>query len=174
MALRISKIGLLSLLPLLVMTGCATSTPTGQPVAPPAASQDADQPVVQVMHHHEAPVQPTADLLEQDEKFGLHFESLRVSGAGLLLDFRVRVTDPEKARKILNRKTHPRLIDPVSKMEMQVPHAENVGSLRHTGGKLIKGRVYTMLFANPGRTVKSGAQVNIVMGDFRMDHVAVE
>lgn len=160
---------------LLLSLGCAacaqvpsSNAPASAPVATthPAGHADA---AIEVQ-----PLPPDSDRQRQDETFGLHFESLRVSGDGLLLDFRYRVTDPDKAMHVVNRQTRPVIIDPVSKMELQVPHAQNIGTLRQMGSKLIRGRRYTALFANPGKIIKSGSKVSIVMGSFRLDNVVVE
>jgi hypothetical protein len=58
--------------------------------------------------------------------------------------------------------------------QFRVPHAQKVGTLRHMGGNLKVGRAYSVLFANPGRTMKSGSRASVVIGDYRLNDVIVE
>jgi hypothetical protein len=53
--------------------------------------------------------------------------------------------------------------------------AAKVGAFRTTNrGKNIRGdKNYYMMFANPDRHVKVGDQVTIVIGEFRVEHLAV-
>lgn len=179
-AMRRSDMRYLLLILGMICAGCAQVPPSSAPASAPAA---AAHPTGHAYVGIQAPQASTevanalitaSDRKRQDELFGLHFESLRVNGDGLLIDFRYRVTDPEKAKHVVNRQTQPVLIEPVSKVELRVPHAQNVGTLRQTGTSLITGRRYVALFANPGRTIKSGNKVSIVMGRFRLDDVVVE
>jgi len=101
-------------------------------------------------------------------------ESLRLSGAGLLIDFRYKVIDAAEAAQVVNRKVQPYIVDPVTGHQFRVPHAQKIGTLRHMGGMLQDGRSYSMLFANPGRTIKSGAKVNLVVGHLRLEDLTVE
>jgi hypothetical protein len=140
-----------------LLAGCASTTSIGtpSPAAPPQAA---------------AP----APLTAQEERYGIRFQSLRMSGSGLLLDFRYQVLDAGKAARVVNRQIRPYVVDKESGHQFQVPHAQKVGTLRHMGAKLQSGRVYSMLFANPGRTIKNGAKVDIVVGDYRLGDVTVE
>ena len=45
--------------------------------------------------------------------------------------------------------------------------------MRSTGQRLAAGRTYTALFANPGRLVKPGNKVDIVIGDFHATDLTV-
>jgi hypothetical protein len=108
------------------------------------------------------------------DSHGIRFESLRLSGSGLLVDFRYKVVDPLEAKHVVNRNTQPFIVDPATGHEFRVPHAQKVGTLRHMGGKLEAGRSYSMLFANPGRTIASGAKVNLVVGSYRLEGLTVE
>ena len=57
---------------------------------------------------------------------------------------------------------------------MSVPTTPTVGSLRQTGIKPLINRTYFVLFANPGRQIKAGDKVTVVIGDFRAADLIVE
>lgn len=141
-----------------------------------AAGCAANPPRDTGMHGHPgvAAAIVNATAVNEQERFGIQPESLRLTGAGLLIDFRYKVLDPARAAHVVNRDIKPYVEDKATGHRFQVPHAQKIGTLRHMGGKLQAGRQYSMLFANPGRTIKSGAKVAVVVGDYRLDDVAVE
>jgi hypothetical protein len=57
-----------------------------------------------------------------------------------------------------------------------VPSAGKVGPLRQTvrSGKPEANRNYFILFANPGKYVKPGNKVTVVIGDFKAEDIVVE
>lgn len=129
-----------------------------------------------------APTHPSASVrgetlapaTAEEQRYGIRYQSMRLSGSGLLLDFRYSVLDADKAAHIVNHQVQPYVVDTLTGHQFQVPHAQKIGTLRHMGGKLQSGRVYSVLFANPGRTIKSGGNVQVVMGDYRLDALTVE
>jgi hypothetical protein len=109
-----------------------------------------------------------------EEKWGIRPESLRLSAAGHMLDFRYRVTDPKKAIKIMkdpNPTTY--LLDQASKVKLAVPSTPKIGSLRQTDMDPKAGRIYFSLFSNPGGLVKAGNKVTVVIGEFRAENLVV-
>jgi hypothetical protein len=153
---------------LLLMAGCSSAPPPRPESVPPGAQT---RPVALPPAVEAKALEPVND---QEQQYGIRYQSLRLSGSGLLLDLRYRVLDPDKAAQVVNHKVQPVVVDPLTGYQFQVPHAQKIGTLRHMGGNLKTGRVYSMLFANPGRTLKSGATVNLVMGDYRLDGLRVE
>ena len=154
-------------------TGCATVSTQGSHDgnATPAAAVTAGL--------GDAAGQVTAEALPADQpigktEYGISFQSLRISGAGLLLDFRYKVVDAKQAKQVINYNTHPYVQDVATGHQFHVPHAKKVGTLRHRGDKLQDGRSYSILFANPGRTIKSGDKVNLVIGQLRVEDVTVQ
>ncbi len=124
----------------------------------------APQPVV-----HQAPVPdpgPYADL-------GIRIESLRLTGADYLLDFRYRVLDPAKAARLLNSRKRPYLLDEATGEKVFVPESSKLGPIRSSGRNLKKNRIYFALFVNPGRLIKPGAKVTVVLGGHRFEHLRV-
>jgi hypothetical protein len=114
---------------------------------------------------------PPANPLE--EKWGIRVEAIRLSAEGYMLDFRYRVTDPNLAAPIFDSSVHPYLVDRASGAKFIVPSPPKVGQLRNTR-KAKEGKVYFMFFANPGRYVKSGNKVDIVIGDCKIENLTVQ
>jgi len=105
---------------------------------------------------------------------GIEVEGLRLSAAGYMLDFRYRVLDPVKAAPLLDRKIQPYLLDEASGARLAVPDSPKVGRLRTTSrNKVIPGRNYYILFANPGRYLQAGSKVTLVAGDARISDLTV-
>jgi len=113
-------------------------------------------------------------LLSLEERWGIRVLSIRQSANGYMLDFRYRVLDPEKAFLLMNRKEKPYLIDQASGAKFMVPSAPKVGPLRQTSVKPTPNRNYFIIFANPGKYVKPGNKVTVVIGEFRAENLVVE
>lgn len=108
------------------------------------------------------------------DTLGIEVEGIRLSAAGYMLDFRYRVLDPVKAAPLLDRKIQPYLLDEASGARLAVPDAPKVGRLRTTSrNKVIPGRNYYILFANPGRYLQAGSKVTLVAGDARISDLTV-
>lgn len=108
-----------------------------------------------------------------EERWGVKALSIRLSAEGYMLDFRYRVLDPEKALPLFDRKIKPYLVDEASGAIMAVPEPPKVGALRNTRQPK-PDRTYFVLFANPGRFVKKGKAVSVVIGEFKAEHLIVE
>lgn len=124
-----------------------------------------------------AAAKPAQPKLHSDieKKLGIEIVGLRRSAAGYMLDFRYRLLDPVKAAPLLDRKLSPYLLDEATGAELRVPTAPKVGQLRPTSrNKIIPGRNYYILFANPGRYLKAGSRVSLVSGDALIKHLTVE
>jgi hypothetical protein len=110
-----------------------------------------------------------------EDKMGIEIVGLRRSAAGYMLDFRYRLLDPVKAAQLLDRKLSPYLLDEATGAQLRVPTAPKVGQLRPTSrNKIIPGRNYYILFANPGRYLKAGSKVTLVAGDTQINHLTIE
>lgn len=105
---------------------------------------------------------------------GIRVESLRLTAADYMLDLRFRVTDPERAAPFFNRKTEFQLVDPVSGARLGVPDTPKLGRLRQVARKDMPDRSYFLLFANPGRYLKTGSQVILMAGETRISGLTVE
>ena len=118
-------------------------------------------------------VQPQKISIE--EQWGVKIESLRISAAGNLVDFRFRIIDPEKASYLVDRKNKAYMIDQSSGKVLSVPTTAKVGPLRQTVryGLPKADRVYFILFGNP-HVLKSGDKATVVIGDFRAENIVIE
>ena len=145
MSARRLQLGMLGLAALLA-AGCA-ATPDQAALTPPAAAV---------------------------EDPGIRVESLRLTAADYMLDLRYRVTDPERAAPFFSRRTELQLVDPVSGARLAVPNTPKLGRLRQVARKDMPDRSYFVLFANPGRFLKAGSQVNLVAGDIHIAQLTVE
>jgi uncharacterized protein YceK len=117
-----------------------------------------------------SPISETDDI---EEKWGAQLKGIRLSAAGYMLDFRYRITDTDKALPLFERKTKPYLIDQASGAKFVVPAPAKTGPLRNSNNPLAD-RTYFMFFANPGRYIKQGDKVTVVIGDFKAKDLIVE
>lgn len=118
-----------------------------------------------------------APLARTSETWGVEPIALRLSAAGHMLDFRMRVLDAEKAAPLLVRKTECFLIAEKTGQVLQVARSPKIGALRstvRTEGMVKEDRIYGALFTNPGRLVRAGDQVTLVIGEFRAEHLVVQ
>jgi hypothetical protein len=106
-------------------------------------------------------------------QWGVEVMGVRLAGAGYMLEFRYRVLDDEKAQALFERRTKPVLVHERTGAELAVPRPPKTGPLR-TSNPPIEDRTYWMFFANPGRLVKPGEKVSVVIGEFRADGLVVE
>jgi len=111
-----------------------------------------------------------------EQEYGIKIQSLRLSAAGYMLDFRYKVLDPEKALPILDGKISPYLIDEATGAKFLVPAPPKIGALRNKvrNGLPEAGRTYFIMFGNPWQYVKAGNKVAVVVGDFKADNITVQ
>lgn len=121
------------------------------------------------MEHNAAPLKSNVE-----ENWGVQIDGIRLSAADYMLDFRYRVIDPDKASPILNRHVKAYLIDEQSGAKLIVPTPPKVGSMRQKSYEPIAGKIYFVMFSNPGRLVKRGIKVSVVIGDFKVENLVVE
>lgn len=108
-----------------------------------------------------------------EEKWGIKVLSMRLTAGGYMLDFRYRVGDAPKASPLFSRKINPYLIDQASGAKFMVPESPKVGALRQTK-EPVAGKNYFIMFANPGKYIKKGSKVTVVIGDLKAENLAVE
>jgi hypothetical protein len=107
------------------------------------------------------------------EKWGVEIERVRLTAGGYMLDFRYRVLDPEKAMPLFDRNFKPYLVDEATGAMFVVPESPKVGAMRTTR-KPKPDRNYFIIFANPGKFIKPGNKVTVVIGDFRAENLIVQ
>lgn len=108
------------------------------------------------------------------EEWGVKLHSLRITAAGSMIDMRFRVLDPEKAKPLLQKGAPVYLEHPKSGRKFFVPTTPKAGSLRATTLEPVKEKIYFILFANPGKYIRSGDQVTAVIADLKVEHLTVQ
>jgi hypothetical protein len=112
-----------------------------------------------------------------EDRWGVQPLAVRVSAAGYMLDFRMRILDREKAAPLLVRNSDCHLVVEKNGGVLEVARSPKIGALRssvRTESMVKENRVYGALFANPGRLVAPGDRVTVVMGDYRAEHLVVQ
>ncbi len=98
---------------------------------------------------------------------------MMLSAAGYMLDFRYRLVDPNKAAPLFDERDKPHLEHPRTGAKLIVPTPPKVGALRQKPEVPVVGKTYFMIFANPGRLVKAGETVTVIVGDFKAEDLVV-
>jgi hypothetical protein len=109
-----------------------------------------------------------------EAQWGIRVIGIRRTAADYMLDFRYRLLNAEKAAALMNRKVKPYLIVEHTGRRLQVPVSYKLGPLRQSPKYAKVDRNYFMFFANPGREVKAGDKVTVVIGDFKAEHLTVQ
>jgi hypothetical protein len=105
--------------------------------------------------------------------WGIDSLNVRAVESGELIRFSYRVLDGDRAKPLNDKKQDPILLAPSAHVKLVVPSLEKVGQLRQSSTPE-SGKVYWMAFSNPGRVVKRGDHVNIVIGQFHTNGLVVE
>ena len=106
--------------------------------------------------------------------WGATVSSIRLTAGGYMIDFRYKVLDPEKAAPLGRRENKAYRVDESTGAKFLVPTTPKVGSLRQAPKKLDAGKTYFVFFCNPGKYLKAGSTVTVVIGDFRAEHLVLE
>jgi hypothetical protein len=105
--------------------------------------------------------------------WGVDSLKVKLVESGEIIRFTWRVLDEDKAKALSNKAAEPSLVDPQAGVSLVVPTMENIGMLRQSSPPEA-GKSYWMAFSNKGRLVKRGDRVNVVIGQFRADGLAVD
>lgn len=89
---------------------------------------------------------------------------IRRTADGHLLDLRYRVVDEARAGSVLAKTSTAYLVHTRTGKRLAVPTTPKAGALRTTG-QPHNGRTYFALFSNPGRLVRPGDRVAVVLGE---------
>ena len=106
-------------------------------------------------------------------EWGIQDLFVRYTSSGNLIRFSYRVTDPVRARQLVDKGSTPLLYGQRSQAVLQIPVMDKVGALRQTND-LAAGKEYWMAFSNKGNLVRPGDRVNVVIGAFHADSLLVE
>ncbi len=126
-------------------------------------------------HEHEAAVPATSPVVAGPlDQYGVEVKGLNLSAAGYMLDFRFMVVDPDKAAAIFGPEVENTVIDQQSGAKLIVPAPPKVGSMRQNKETPRKDKTYFVMFANPGRFIKRGDKVTVVLGPMELKDVVVQ
>jgi len=105
--------------------------------------------------------------------WGVDSLSVKAVESGELIRFAWHVLNTDKAAPLNDKKVEPILLAPDAHVKLVIPSFEKVGQLRQTSTPEA-GKSYWMAFSNPGRTVKRGDRVDVVIGRFKAEGLVVE
>lgn len=108
------------------------------------------------------------------EAAGIRIGALKLSANGNMIDMRYRVIDLEKAQKTMSPKSTIYLVDQASGMKLTTPVMAKVGKLRQLPQPSSVNRWQPMLFQNPGRMLKRGSKVTLVIDGLRFEDLVVQ
>lgn len=108
------------------------------------------------------------------EQWGIEVRQITLSAEGYMLDFRYRIIDTERAREVTKRQAQCYVIDQKSGARMIVPAPPKVGSLRNKSLEPVEGKTYYVMFANPGRRIRRGDKVTVVIDDMQIHDLEVQ
>ncbi len=150
---------------MLMVVGCAGNrkdTAMAQPAASSTAGVDANEN------------EKDLAVRQLRGKAGIEVESIRLSSAGYMLDFRYRVVNASLAVPVMDRTAVCYVIDQKSGAKMIVPAPPKVGSLRQKSTAPVEGKIYYMMFANPGRRIQAGDKVTVVIDTLEIPDLTVQ
>ena len=104
---------------------------------------------------------------------GVDSIKIQRTASGTLLRFSYRVCDPNRAKALSDKNVTPYLIDQKTGAALQIPEAPNLGKVRQTAEKPVKGQEYWMAFSNKG-VIKPGDRVDAVFGNQRLYGLVVQ
>ncbi len=111
--------------------------------------------------------------LRIQRNWGVDVMGVRPVSTGFMLSFKYRVVDAEKAELLNDKRSKAYIIDEATGNILGVPIMEKLGEMRQKSRPEL-GRNYFIMFGNPGKLVKSGSRVSVVIGEFRASGLVVD
>ncbi len=108
------------------------------------------------------------------EKLGIRPVAIRLTAAGNMVDFRYSVLEPRKSRPMFDRKLRTYLLNEATGDMFAVPTNSKLGPLRSSSREPVAGKEYFIFFVNPGRPLKRGDKVAVVVGDMKIENLTLE
>ena len=151
----------------------ATSTTQGSPGAKSGAAATPARPIDGGTPATYRPSMPRREIEYYSIFWGIDTLSVKAVESGELIRLTWRVLDSDKAKTLNDEKVEPFLIDPAARAKLVVPELPFMGKMR-VKNKPEAGMVYWMAFSNPGKVVKPGDHVNVVIGQFHVNGLVVQ
>ena len=102
-----------------------------------------------------------------EAEYGMRVSLVAVTAAGGLVDVRIKLVDPEKARILLEKpENFPTLWIDEAKVTLKVPKETSDQDIQYDPNATM-----FLLFANAGNAVKPGTPVAIVFGDVQLEPI---
>lgn len=117
------------------------------------------------------------ELTQLEKDWGVKLFGIRWTASGYMLEMKLRVLDPQKAFPLLKREARRYLIVEKDGAVLEIPFTQKLGSLRSTvrSSNMVRDDTnYIALFANPGKHVKPGDKVTLVIGNFIAENISVQ
>lgn len=110
------------------------------------------------------------------ERWGIRIEGVKLSPEGYMFEFSYRVLDPSRATAITGLRYRPYLIHEATGVRLTAPGPEKEGPETQPADypEPLAGKTCFVFFTNPGRLVKQGDKVTVVIGDFTARSIPVE
>jgi len=160
---------------IIVPAARAQSPQDQEQVAPPAAKPAvASAPAASTPYRNQPPRISNREAAILESVWGIEDPSVKAVESGVIIRFSYRVIDLEKAKPLHDKKVAPVLESPEKRLQLVVPTMEKVGQLRQAPEKIEAGKSYWMAFSNPGRPIKPGDHVDVVIGNFHVRGLVVE
>ena len=106
---------------------------------------------------------PLTSFAELKQRYGLEVSLVAVTAMDSIVDVRLKVIDPEKAKVLLQNQAA-LLVN--QEVLVLAPH-------HHTHWKLVPNKLHVMFFPTQNKTVYPGAEVSLVFGGVRVEPVVV-
>jgi hypothetical protein len=139
----------------------------------PTASRAAAASAARKASPHRPASPPASANVYYQSLWGVDNFLVRSTASGNLIRFSYRVTDPARAKQLVDKAATPYLIGLRSRAVLQVPVMDKVGPLRQATAPK-SGQELWVMFSNKGNPVKVGDRVNVVIGSFHADGLLVE
>lgn len=105
--------------------------------------------------------------------WGIDKMKVSYTASGNLIRFSYRVSEPERAKVLGDKRFTPYMVSPRHGAVLQVPVMDKVGMLRQAAVPQA-GQEYWMVFSNKGNLVRPGDRVSVLIGSFHADGLMVE
>lgn len=166
--------GVAKLLAVILAGGVFVSPLPGQSPAPAGSPVPGSRPASSGTPTHYMPSRfPGRAAAFYGAIWGVDSLSVKAVESGELVRFSYHILDADKAKTLNDKKLEAYLIAPGAGIRLSIPSLEKVGQLRQSSTPEA-GKFYWMAFSNPGRRVKRGDHVDVVIGQFHADGLAVE
>jgi len=168
-----NKTVLLSVLLSLLSAGCATQNlqaDSAKPTASPQvakASTPAPQPAA-VAPQAVAASQPLAAPTALETQTGMQIVHVGVTAQGGLVDVRFKVLDAAKVKALMGNPANVPMLIAGDMPPLMPPH-----KALH-GARFGQGQVVYILYPNLRRSIKTGGEVTVAVGDVRLGPLAVQ